>query len=218
MQVIVEVGIAFCVTNSPVTEHHSRETLKWSTEKPYCHYVPLLFYVVSTSGLSLHDSTMREVVNNLTIFHLISIQNQTDLHKFVVDWPVSLFCDRSDWLLLTYPPPSLQGKSVEACQSDWLPEQIDRSVYIYLLSLVTCSYNLLVQRNQLLQLGISRVKALNRMSERLWNGSSISQTVDWCDAMSTQSVTSFSLLIYNELMLQVYLSPWCISCDENRSF
>ena len=153
VQIIVEVGIAFCVTNSPVTEHHSRVTLKWSTEKPYCHYVPLLFYVVSTSGLSLHDSTMREVVNNLTIFHLISMQNQTDLHKFVVDWPVSLFCDRSDWLLLTYPPPSLQGKSVEACQSDWLPEQIDRSVYIYLLSLVTCSYNLLVQRNQLLQLG-----------------------------------------------------------------
>ena len=28
VQVIVEVGIAFCVTNSPVTEHHSRETLK----------------------------------------------------------------------------------------------------------------------------------------------------------------------------------------------
>ena len=76
VQVIVEVGIAFWVTNSPVTEHHSRETLKWSTEKPYCHYVPLLFYVVSTYGLSLHDSTMREVVNNLTIFHLISMQNQ----------------------------------------------------------------------------------------------------------------------------------------------
>ena len=74
VQVIVEVGIAFGVTNSPVTEHHSRETLKWSTEKHCCHYVPLLFYVVSTSGLRLHDSPMREVVNNITIWFQFRIK------------------------------------------------------------------------------------------------------------------------------------------------